>query len=452
MEGSVTTAASVSLYALLALGVGGLLSGAISLWFGLWPRRRGDVPHCRRCDYNLTGIESARCPECGSELSAETIVHGERRRRPWLIAVGLTAVAAGLASFALAARHVDWYRFTPTSWVLADVRSPVANTAAKAWRELRRRESAGRLSAAQRSKLIDACLAEQASTRRIVMTSRALDYLAECYVKGRLSDKQATTFFRQMPVLKLEVRKRVVQGDPVPLQVTQEVRCPDSLLWVRMGGVSPILIDGKPAGHRSGFVGGIGGLSSKSTIGFQVSWNDLGNHTVKVAWPLAVYHGPKGDPEGSRLCRKMEIPLEATFEVVEAGSDGVVKLIKDASLRPRLQDAIQPLRFFTTQGLPGQVQYELQVFSLPVNVAFDVIARVKGEEHSLGAITMRQGGATKYSSDAELPPADTFDLILRASDYWARRTVDLYEIWDGELVYENVSIESKRRRLRLDAP
>jgi general secretion pathway protein G len=48
------------------------------IW-GFW-RRQGDQPHCRRCDYLLIGIQSERCPECGTPLSPDNILHGERRR------------------------------------------------------------------------------------------------------------------------------------------------------------------------------------------------------------------------------------------------------------------------------------------------------------------------------------------------------------------------------------
>jgi hypothetical protein len=35
-----------------------------------WPLRRRRHGHCKACDYNLTGNESGRCPECGSPVLA----------------------------------------------------------------------------------------------------------------------------------------------------------------------------------------------------------------------------------------------------------------------------------------------------------------------------------------------------------------------------------------------
>ncbi len=65
-----------------------LVLGLTLVWFGVRPRRRGTTPHCRRCNYNLTGLDSDRCPECGTPLTPKTVVIGEGRRRPVRIVAG----------------------------------------------------------------------------------------------------------------------------------------------------------------------------------------------------------------------------------------------------------------------------------------------------------------------------------------------------------------------------
>ena len=40
----------------------------------------GSDPHCRDCNYLLVSLQSDRCPECGTLLTATNIVHGERSR------------------------------------------------------------------------------------------------------------------------------------------------------------------------------------------------------------------------------------------------------------------------------------------------------------------------------------------------------------------------------------
>src|SRR5262245_21576586 len=69
------------------LGVGG--------WLLLTARRRaeGQEPHCLMCGYNLTGLDSERCPECGVELTADMRSCGPPSEMRWgRFMVGLVIV------------------------------------------------------------------------------------------------------------------------------------------------------------------------------------------------------------------------------------------------------------------------------------------------------------------------------------------------------------------------
>src|SRR5689334_5393155 len=96
--------------------------GLLLLKRGRWPRRVGDAPHCRFCEYSLIGLTSDRCPECGSAISPRTIVHGQRVRRPDLAFGGIGMIAASLLLAAPIAIHItrsiNWYRATPTFMLL----------------------------------------------------------------------------------------------------------------------------------------------------------------------------------------------------------------------------------------------------------------------------------------------------------------------------------------------
>jgi hypothetical protein len=49
----------------LIFGVVLLHAGAFLIKWGWFPPRVGKTPHCPKCDYPLTGIETDRCRECG---------------------------------------------------------------------------------------------------------------------------------------------------------------------------------------------------------------------------------------------------------------------------------------------------------------------------------------------------------------------------------------------------
>jgi ribosomal protein L34E len=60
-------------------------------------RRRGDELRCGACEYLLHGIESDRCPECGTPIDYLNIARGRRRGRSLRIVVGLGLLIAAFA-------------------------------------------------------------------------------------------------------------------------------------------------------------------------------------------------------------------------------------------------------------------------------------------------------------------------------------------------------------------
>ena len=139
-----------------------LLLGSALLFRWFRPARRGETPHCRRCDYNLTGIDSTNCPECGAELSPQGIVRGDAMRsapKAWAgAAMILLAIlylgGRGLVSYG----GVDLSQHKPTAWLIDDLRSRESNRQWQALNELERRELLAPLSDDQMQKLADAIL------------------------------------------------------------------------------------------------------------------------------------------------------------------------------------------------------------------------------------------------------------------------------------------------------
>jgi hypothetical protein len=146
----------IFLYVLI-IGIATLLAGAWLIRRGWLPRRRGQTPHCRTCNYILTGITTDRCPECGTTLGPQTTVIGERRRRPILGSLGLLLILLGVATTTATltprVRNIDWYKYRPTSWVIADLRSSDPLTQSRAWDLLWYRINAGTFDQRQRGTL-----------------------------------------------------------------------------------------------------------------------------------------------------------------------------------------------------------------------------------------------------------------------------------------------------------
>ena len=92
-----------------------VFAGVLLLWRGLRRRRRGDTPHCAACGYNLTGLTSEKCPECGSVITPTSTVHCVVYRRPVLAIVGVVFLVLGLTASTGVVRNIKWYQLKPTS-------------------------------------------------------------------------------------------------------------------------------------------------------------------------------------------------------------------------------------------------------------------------------------------------------------------------------------------------
>src|SRR5687767_12290628 len=98
---------------------------AVGGWTGAWivrrglARRVGETRRCRRCDYQLTAIESARCPECGTELGSANVAIGDRRPNPWLVLAGIVVILVAMSPLYYLSQ-ADWYQFRPSLWLVDD--------------------------------------------------------------------------------------------------------------------------------------------------------------------------------------------------------------------------------------------------------------------------------------------------------------------------------------------
>jgi hypothetical protein len=145
------------------------------------------------------------------------------------------------------------------------------------------------------------------------------------------------------------------------------------------------------------------------------------------------------------------------FELLPEGKPDEIKETPDPSLRAVLQAAIQP-KDLNVQGPTFlNIGGNIQVDNLPVNVAFVVFLRVDGHEYKCDTLAWPKNrgalGSGFYAAHNFDPMPERVDMILRSDPAVARQTLDMTEIWQGELEYKDVPVKkSKQTQAASTAP
>jgi hypothetical protein len=335
---------------------------------------------------------------------------------------------------------------------MMDLQSADIGTATKAWDELERREKLGKLSSRRQSKLIDVCLKEQRGERTgttlqwsmplIELKNKMLDHIYGFYVSDRLPEKQRNIYLEQMIHCKLETRPKGYVGEKIPVMYSFRLRVgrKSEGFSARWSKANPCLLNGKPTEF------GIGPSLRSQLVssGSSVVCQTPGLHVVSLTQTIELYHGrSEGDPF-AKVCYATTVPLKATIEAV-APSDG--PLVKTVASPPpeEIKEMIELSKFIIRPLRERRlILAEVRTPPLPVNLAFEVFLRVGLKEYDAGKWCADSDGRGEVGSIGdwyEGPDVNSVDLILRSSRRVARRTVDLFEIWEGELVFEDVPVE-----------
>jgi hypothetical protein len=452
------------------------LAGAVLLWIGYRGRRVGSEPRCRRCGYNLTGAASATCPECGGHGDDIGVVHGLRRRRPVLMLAGIVLVLSGGMFLGFKGyqrvQTINVYRYYPAGWVLdaAIAGQPAALT------ELARRLRAEGLSDKHRDRLATFALAEQGATTPGGMLQAWVDMLEFLYQAGDLTDAQAEQYFEQMRIYTLAVRASVCAGDPIPIELCYTSRGPlsrsqDPDRWIK------VEIDGRKIGVHSEqpkSPSSLRGIGTERSISCATTGNAVGgtgfcgpfladgldaagSYQLTLDFTELVYRDGADRPSDlTYTVRSRELRESVRLNVVSHTACTGIRLSDDPLMAAKIREAIdlEPLQLDCSDEDCKGAYASLMIHTgsgtqagadLPIDVAFDVLVRFAELELDLGTVLLRAGrnhGDHVYQRVGGFE-ADAVDVVLRANPEAARLTVNVTEVWDGELVFEDVLVERR---------
>jgi hypothetical protein len=442
---------------LLCAGAGALAAGVVGIILmirGIRGRRVGSEPRCRTCDYTLVGIDSARCPECGTLLTKKTIVNGQRISRPWMAGIGgvliMLAFVGGAAVATSVVRSINWYQTKPASLIMRDFRTPQMR--AVALKEMMRRDGIAPIAQAYRDEIMQQALLAQVAAKPPPEITLLLIFADAQHRAGRLSDAQQKQLLEQCILTTLDVRKRVAAGDPVPYRLNESARTP--LGWsVLIDSISASL-DNEPVGASTGGSSRLSGTGAGGSIASTIPPPPVGEHALKLRFKVQMMR-MRIQQQMSQMqydppMFEQERELTAKFTVVPAGDAPVVALRRASessdAQKSAIEKAIRIESLSWSRYGSRRIEGTVVIDALPIGIAFEVFASFNGGEYPLGSITRAssEAGPMQFKLTARqvlnAPPPPKVDLIFRPNEKLAVRTIDLEEIAGDELVMKDVTV------------
>jgi len=168
-----------------------------------------------------------------------------------------------------------------------------------------------------------------------------------------------------------------------------------------------------------------------------------GPQTLRVTWRVDEWLNGDRElkPIAAGTCAGT---CEAKFELLPADRPSVA-IRRDPALADAVRQSLSA-RIFprSVDGDKEQLTFQISVSGLlPVGIGFDVYARVNGKETKIGEFASPagdKGTGVTHQLGANIPDfsADRDALVLKSNPDAAITTVDVFEIWDGEVVLSDI--------------
>lgn len=447
-----------------------LIGGVVLLARGIRGRRMNDHPHCRKCGFDLVGLYRAddagagivQCPECGTALAtAKAIRIGRRQRRRGSVIAGLflllVPIGLGGAWLAGVASKINWVSHFPDWLLVWNLQYGSVTKQTEELQEAMTRIEQGEFDGSLISKVIDRVLEVQGNQQ--ILWDPSWGQLFEiAHANGLVTEDQTARYIRQSMNFALDIRSPVAEDEQFVFSV--------KAINIRSGGFSSLApfyvklfgnsvkfqtIQGDSrvdAGHHF-----IGDSPWRFSVGFPRSssrhrWSphiSAGEYEVSADFAA---HATL-DWEGNDTIGEWQESLTTRLRVVPRGTSTLThddKGIAAESLRQHISIGSIAVLNATPDG--AEIRPNIYIDGeVPITLFFEIILRDRESpslEWSVGHVFCTENG--RNSSSHWVRPYQGFhaknvDVILRSAPEVAREETDIYELWKGEIIIENVPVQ-----------
>ncbi len=444
---------------------------------GLRGRYVGGEPRCRRCTYQLTGIQSQRCPECGSVLDDRGVVYGLRKRRWVVLATALLLWGiwvSGHEYYWGSIRRIQWIQLTPFAKVLRDAR----NGDFDGLREIERRSWEGGLSERQQSALAEAVFEKDGQTLTSGDTKKWSSIRESLETADALDDDQKQRAYARFAETTMHMRSPIRQGDPLVIllqyksarsaiftsygfwEIPTEVRAAGRV--VLEDADETVWREARPDWWRSQYR-----QPGAKVIPLDAGELPVGLIAVEYSGRQVLGRWLRGSRQ-RRLVWSREMSLASEVEVLPADAPDPVVVVDDQDARDELHEAVtihlnedpRSVRAVFRKEEQGEASLDLHMKihnPTELTLAFDIVVRAGDRELPVKVEPARRFA---WLRPARLPvcrPDDTiwlylrltvpvFDedqitLVLRSDPDRARYTPDVFRVLGGELTFGPYEVE-----------
>lgn len=470
---------------IIALALAAAAIGAALLALGLRGRRVNNHPHCRRCRFDLSGLDieaaGAKCPECGGGLSEKRSIRiGARRKRPRLIVSGaamllmLTAVGGG--AIWIANSNINWTPHKP-AWLLEHEVYGVDSVAARiAAAELLRRAESDALSPKSHRRIAERAASSYAEYSYPLATDMN-DIIEHAWRRGVIGPETMRTLAGNAVRIEFESAEDASEHGPIHYRETTRASWHGSgsmgmaldlkILSATIGDTDLLAasynvdsgetltyaVDRWATAHRPSSSDRTGNIMTSTRRMLPDSTLPLGEHEMEfvLSWRMRIGDPRTGwmtteDASYGSVIVEWEERRTVPVRIVPEHKLTPIAVI-DESLAAAVAEALQPsaVTVRRREGMLDYIQLPLVIQDLPIPIAGEYFLRTEDAEWPMRRKTVLMPGYTQFMVDglAEAFDAKIVDLVIRPRQDYARFAMGVREYWGREIVIPDVPVISE---------